>query len=293
MTLSIHNKKSKSIKNPSKTKFNTNLISVNFHIWAKCNYSCRFCFAKFKDYKEILTKEEAFKIIDKLYYFGVHKINFAGGEPTLCPYLDELLKYSKKLGLTTSIISNGSGITKKFIINNHNFINWLGLSIDTGIESIQFALGRGNGKHVSKIIEKVKFIKKFPINLKINTVVTALNYQENMAKLLDILKPDRWKVFQVLPIENENREFISDLLISRKQFNYFIQRHKKYNPIIENNDLMINSYVMIDPKGRFFQNSNNYYKLSQPILDVGIRTAFEEICWNYSKFIERKGIYGW
>jgi len=292
MTLSIHNRK-KALENSTELNHNRSPISVNFHVWAKCNYHCRFCFARFKDCKNYLSKEETFKIIEDLYTFGVRKINFAGGEPTLCPYLSELLKYSKKLGLITSIISNGSGVTENFILNNHKDIDWLGLSIDSGSESTQLELGRGKGKHVSNIIKKVKFIKKHPLKLKINSVITALNYKENMGKLLEILKPDRWKVFQVLPIKNENCEYVSDLLISRKQFEFFIKRHKKYNPIVENNNLMINSYVMIDPRGRFFQNSSKSYSFSQPILKVGIKTAFKEIHWNYLKFVERNGVYGW
>ncbi len=43
------------------------------------------------------------------------KVNFAGGEPTLCPFLGELTIFSNKLGLITGVVSNGIGITQPFL----------------------------------------------------------------------------------------------------------------------------------------------------------------------------------
>jgi radical S-adenosyl methionine domain-containing protein 2 len=241
----------------------------------------------------MLSVEQSIDLLRQLKDFDVQKINFAGGEPTLCPYLGKLLDFSKSLGLITSIISNGTGITEDFLMRYSNSIDWIGLSIDSGNESTQLALGRGFGNHVSKIIEKVIMVKEFSIKLKINTVVTSLNFEEDMGWLLDLIKPNRWKVFQVLLIKNENKNRISDLLVSSQQFDVFVQRHKKYNPVVENNDLMLESYIMIDPAGRFFQNSQNVYYFSRPILEVGFETAFKEIRWNPSKFCQRDGFYDW
>ncbi|MHA1279286.1 MAG: hypothetical protein ACTSQI_14185 [Candidatus Helarchaeota archaeon] len=136
-------------------------------------------------------------------------------------------------------------------------------------------------------------IKKFSINLKINTVVTSVNYQEDMNWLIERLKPDRWKVFQVLPIENENRLRSQDLLVTEAQFVEFIKRHERNDPIVESNSLMHNSYLMVDPSGRFYQNTGYTYSYSRPILEVGIETAFRDICWNGDTFIQRGGFYRW
>ena len=268
-------------------------LAINFHVWPDCNYHCRFCFAQFKKSERRLPRKQALKLIEYFYEWGVQKINFAGGEPTICPYLGELLDFSKNLGLTTSIISNGTGITEKFLLKHFRSIDWLGLSVDSGNEIIQARLGRGNGSHVGSIIKKVEIVKRFPINLKINTVVTALNWRENMGWLINLLRPQRWKVFQILPIENENRGGISELLISNTKFREFIRRHRKYHPIAEDNDLMLESYAMVDPLGRFFQNSGNFYNFSVPILKVGIAAAFKQIQWNKGKFAKRGGFYDW
>lgn len=56
---------------------------------------------------------------------------------------------------------------------------------------------------------------------------------------------------------------------------------------------MIDSYVMIDPKGSFYQNNGNIYVFSSPILEVGFSSALSEVKYNYDKFLERGGLYVW
>ena len=223
----------------------------------------------------------------------MEKINFAGGEPTLSPFLGELIQYSKNLGLTTSVISNGTGVTERFLRNFGSKIDWIGLSLDSSDELIQYQLGRGTGTYVQEIINKCELIKTAGIKLKINSVITRLNYEENMSWLIERINPDRWKVFQVLKIQDRNCQSIQDILISREEFDVFTKKHRKLNPIFENNDAMIESYMMIDPQGRFYQNSGKIYIFSRPILEVGVIYALNEIQYNHDKFVERGGLYAW
>ena len=114
-----------------------------------------------------------------------------------------------------------------------------------------------------------------------------------MVWLIDCINPDRWKVFQVLEIEERNCHSIQDLMLSQGEFESFIKKHEGLNPISENNSNMIDSYVMIDPKGSFYQNNGNIYVFSSPILEVGISSALSEVKYNYDKFLERGGLYAW
>ena len=241
--------------------------------------------------KKPLLKWEWCEIIHHLTDFGMKKVNFAGGEPTLCPFLGELINYSKDLGLITGIVSNGAGITQQFIEQYGKAIDWIGLSLDSGNEITQQVLGRGNGFHVRETIKKSKMIKDAGIKLKINTVITRLNVHEDMTKLIEKIKPDRWKVFQVLSIEGQNNDNVKDLKISNGEFFDFIKRHENLNPIAEDNDAMLESYIMVDPMGRFYQNSGNIYNYSKPILEVGVLRAFNQVAYDHAKFIERGGIY--
>lgn len=89
--------------------------SVNLHITEKCNYRCKFCFAKYQDSKKELGCNGFKRIINELAESSCKKINFAGGEPTLVSFLPELISHSKNQGLFTSIISNGTGINEDFL----------------------------------------------------------------------------------------------------------------------------------------------------------------------------------
>ena len=269
------------------------LESVNFHFWSYCNFRCKYCFAQFENFIPNLSKEECLEIIKLLTESGTKKINFAGGEPTISPFLGSLLIFSKDLGLVTSIVSNGTGINEDFINDYKKEIDWIGLSIDSANKSTNKELGRGTGDLIREIIKKSKIIKKARIKSKINTVVSKLNYKEDLSWLIKKLKPERWKVFQVLEIKNQNHINLRDLLISDTEFTIFVENHKNYHPIIENNDLMMESYLMIDPLGRFYQNTENHYNFSRPILKVGLKNALSEIYYNPIKFIERGGIYAW
>ncbi|TFF87999.1 MAG: radical SAM protein [Promethearchaeota archaeon] len=272
-------------------KKNKNLKSVNLHFWPYCNMNCIYCFANFKNITKPLSSKKWINIINELELIDINKINFAGGEPTLCSFLGELIKYSKNIGLITSIISNGTGINNEFIKKFGKYIDWIGLSLDSGNENTQYLLGRGEGTHVKKIINKSKIIKEAGIKLKINSVITKLNYLENFSQIINTINPDRWKIFQVLEIKNQNSSKTKNFSINQKQFREFTEFHKHLNPILENNNMMIESYIMIDPLGRFYQNSNQIYHYSKPILDIGIKNAFNGIIFDYNKFRERGGLY--
>lgn len=269
------------------------LESVNFHFWPHCNFNCKYCFAHFKSSRPILSLRDCLEVINQISTSNVIKINFAGGEPTLSPYLGTLLVHSKNLGLKTSIISNGTGINEQFIEKFGEYIDWIGLSIDSAIDQVIYKLGRGEGDLLNRIIEKSRLIKNSRIKLKINTVVNRLNYQEDMSWLIEKINPERWKVFQILEIRNQACNDLNDLLISDSNFENFVKRHEYLHPIVESNHLMLESYLMIDPFGRFYQNTDNFYIFSRPILDVGFQTALTDITYDHVKFLQRGGLYAW
>jgi len=130
------------------------------------------------------------------------------------------------------------------------------------------------------------------VKLKINTVVFKYNWKEDMHGLIEELKPDRWKVFQVKLIENVNDEAFN-LGITKDLFMDFVKRHENLNPIWEDNDLMTDSYIMIDPQGRFFNDNDCLNNPRKSILEVGVRKAFDGIRFNYKKFLKRGGYYRW
>ena len=122
--------------------------SVNFHLWEPCNMNCKFCFATFQDVKTSilpkghLTKEKAIEVICQLADLGFEKISFAGGEPTLCPWISDLIKVAKNSGMTTMIVTNGSKLTEDFLRINRVNLDWIAISVDSLNVMTNIAIGR-------------------------------------------------------------------------------------------------------------------------------------------------------
>ena len=278
--------------------------SVNFHLWEPCNMRCKFCFATFQDVKQSilpkghLPKEEALKVVKQLAAYGFEKITFAGGEPLLCPWLPELIKEAKQLGLTTMVVSNGSRMTEQFLLDNKNYLDWIAVSIDSLDEAANLKIGRAIvGKKILSLnyyVSLVERIKHYGYGLKINTVVNTYNFQEDFAEFIKESNPKRWKVLQVLPIEEQNDFKVDEFIINENQFQNFVSRHSSVQVMIpESNDAIKGSYVMVDPAGRFFDNTNGKHHYSLPILEVGAQKAIRTMNYDNEKFMNRGGIYKW
>mmetsp|Transcript_9368 Transcript_9368/g.21132 ORF Transcript_9368/g.21132 Transcript_9368/m.21132 type:complete len:398 (+) Transcript_9368:80-1273(+) len=280
--------------------------SVNYFISRSCNYKCKFCFHTAKT-SHHLALEQAKLGLEMLRKAGTEKINFAGGEPFLQDQLlGELCKTSHELGLAVSIISNGSKITQKWMEQYGQFVDVLGVSVDSFNPLTNAAIGRGgdaNNEHISRVLNVQNLCSKFDITFKMNTVVCSLNWEEDMNQYVHQLDPKRWKVFQVLILEGENSGMGGDLRDARalqvtdEQFLSFVHRHRSYQDngvlIPEPNNVMQNSYLLLDEDMRFLDCSSGGKVPSDSILKVGVRRALEQSGFDENMFHERGGIYDW
>jgi len=82
-----------------------------------------------------------------------------------------------------------------------------------------------------------------------------------------------------------------ELMVSDADFQGFVARHQPLGDIlcIEDNTEMVESYMMIDPLGRFFQNAlgQSSYRYSSPIPEVGVDHAFAAVGMDPTKFCAR------
>jgi radical S-adenosyl methionine domain-containing protein 2 len=283
-------------------------LAVNWHFWPWCNYGCKFCFARFEDIPRAdrLPKEIAITVPEMLAAAGADKITFVGGEPTLCPYLGDLLAASKDVGLTTCIVSNATGLKEEFLDKWGHLIDWVGLSIDASNDEIHAEIGRGMrgdlARQRSHHLELAKQVwascTQRGIRMKLNTVVCRANLEDDMSALVMELKPERWKIFEVLPVEGQNDGDVDDMLLEENEFNSWVKRHKwvadegiQFVP--ESNELMRGSYAMLDALGRFYTNVDGGHSYGPSILDVGVQQAWEENRFIEERFHKRGGIYKW
>lgn len=275
-----------------------NEITINWHIVQQCNYKCTYCFAKYDKAftKEIqLSKKEIEILLNKVYSFFSQKykgtsirLNIAGGEPTLSKNLDFIIKRAYEIGFKVSLITNSSKVTTRFIESNAKYISMFAISIDSITKSTNLSIGRVH-KHetlqISKIIKNIEQFRKFnqKIQIKINTVVNQYNYQEYLGHFIDLINPTKWKILQALSTDK------SIVYCTVEQFNTFLKNHGDISSKIyrESNEDMRDSYLMIDPYGRFYQNTNTKYNYSDSLLSTSVEDAFKSIEFDIDKFQKR------
>jgi radical S-adenosyl methionine domain-containing protein 2 len=288
-------------------------LVVNWHLTETCNYACDFCYAKWVKPRErelIHDSARMQNLLAQLFEFfrpsrdansigdvtpwDSVRLNVAGGEPLL--YRKETLavvNFARDLGFDVSMITNGSLLDRTLLEELAPKMSLLGISVDSGQAAVNRGIGRadkrtGQPLALDAVAASLRNAREFnpQLRLKINTVVNALNWQEDMTPVIRRLAPGKWKVLQMLPVQNSN------LAVSAAQFDEFVKRHESLDDImsVEDNDSMTESYIMIDPLGRFYQNTTEgqgQYRYSRPILQAGAREAFAELPWSESKFLSR------
>lgn len=285
-------------------------LVINWHITEACNYRCKYCFAAWEGCQnrpELWRNEsDSRTLLDSVHRFfsaqnstdalrshlswSAVRLSLAGGEPTLLgKKLVRIGSHAKDLGFRLSLITNGS---KPDVVSEMaKYIDLLGISIDSVKQDANAFIGRSDGKgqqispsDLEKLIAQVRQNNPM-IRIKLNTVVNAGNADNDLSELIARTRPDRWKIMRMLPS-------ITDALhIDREAFWSFVRRHQDLGPVmsVEDNTDMTQSYLMIDPHGRFFQNEAGRvgYAYSPPILEVGLGRALQHIDFQASKFAAR------
>ena len=206
--------------------------SVNFHLWRPCNMKCGFCFATFQDIdpdnlpKGHIGRDDCISVVEALGEAGFQKINFAGGEPTLCPWLSELITRASEIGLVTSIVTNGSRITPDWLQSVEGHLDWTALSIDSVNRAASLRIGRATQSGPlgeDDYLKAVDILRANDVRVKVNTVVTRFNLEEDMNNFIIEARPERWKLLQVLPVKGQNDFSIGEYVISGSEFERYSQ----------------------------------------------------------------------
>jgi radical S-adenosyl methionine domain-containing protein 2 len=274
-------------------------INISWHLWPHCNFSCDYCYATFRDIPSTLSEEDCLKVLGIMAESGTQKVTFVGGEPTLCPFLHNLIRRAKELGMVTMLVTNGSRLRSPNVQGMIKYLDWVSISIDSSNPEINAQLGRGAPLYHDYCLDVFEELSQHRhLRLKINTVVTKLNKNDDMKNLIRRLKPERWKVFQVLPIGGQNDGGVEPLLITSKEFGDYVKRHEVLHdeglgPIHEDNEAMTGTYLMMDALGRFFSNKTGSHVYTKSILDVGMDSALIQLGWDVEGFVARQGIYEW
>lgn len=290
---------------------NSTPLVINWHLTEACNYGCQYCYAAWSESacpRELIYEpERTAALLSELYQlfrpgnranplanrmsWDSVRLNLAGGEPLLhANKLPAIISQALALGFEVSMISNGSRLTQELLDQLAPQLTWLGISLDSASPATNRAIGRINRRSqlldLDGLATNLQRARRHnpDLRLKLNTVVNQLNHDEDLSVLVQRFAPERWKVLRMLPVVNKH------LAVSDEQFAAFVACHSTFGNILcaEDNQDMRESYLMVDPHGRFFQNSSlivgQGYAYSRPILEVGAGAAFAEMTFDHERF---------
>ncbi|KMP10305.1 hypothetical protein UR09_06665 [Candidatus Nitromaritima sp. SCGC AAA799-A02] len=190
----------------------------------RCNLDCRYCFVDVNTiYKTDLDLEEWKKVVLDLRQRGCVAITLMGGEPLLFKGLDELVSFSKNLGLAVDLITNGIGIEKH--MDAVGQIDSVMVSLDGTREEHDVNRGKNSFKHVC---DAIKLLKETRIPVRINCIITRQN-KNTIPWLLDFAEEHKTPVtFNLLSeFPHDAKEFEKEIMLSDEEIKEF------YNQLLE------------------------------------------------------------
>ena len=172
-----------------------------------CTMKCKGCFARniMEDDVDVIPIDEYRAVIDSLLMKGGEKVNLLGGEPTLHPYLKDIIEINRHNDLRTTIYTNGG-----------HMVTWQDDYLRECFEDVTMRLSLYSR---SGPIKSLKSIKKFgekgvPLNLEICFMVSAdTTAEEVLLTAIEVERDFNCKVFfisSIRELDNPRKEFFDD-----------------------------------------------------------------------------------
>jgi radical S-adenosyl methionine domain-containing protein 2 len=108
-----------------------------------------------------------------------------GGEPFLHPQIFDMIQAAKAVGLSTSVVTNGSCLNASTLLRLAGHLDWIAFSVDASDDALHAAMGRGlpselqgcsSPQHLERILKLWEPAREMGCyHLKLNTVVSRAN----------------------------------------------------------------------------------------------------------------------
>lgn len=212
-----------------RTKFTSStspLWRCELLLTSRCNFNCVYCR---KRNTPDISLDEAKKVVDYWASEELKNIRFSGGEPTIHPYLLDLIQYTKSKKSIQRIALSTNGSAEKTFYKEliKSGVNDFSISLDACCSSTGDSIAgrKGSWDHVIKMIEyisrftyttvgivvfdknqeQLEEIINLAINLGVNDVriISAAQWNQNLKLNISLLK--RWQ-YPILGYRINNME---------------------------------------------------------------------------------------
>lgn len=151
-----------------------------------CNFNCKWCFANAASNLNPIhmEKEKAESLIETLAANDVTQVTFSGGEPTLYPYLKDIIKKTRDHGMIAHMNTNGFLLSKEFARELKDAgLSQVQINIDS-LDPDRHDYIRGKKGSFHRAIQALKNAREAGLTCVSQTVLT----KENENEIIDIFR---------------------------------------------------------------------------------------------------------
>jgi len=156
-------------------------ISIQLAPTDKCNLNCTMCSVKNREGNE-LTLEECMRVLRDFKTLGAQTVEYTGGgDPTMYPFINEIIAYASVLGYKIGLITNGVKLDN-ILSTNLERLTWLRVSLNC-----------------------LDYVKDITINVPKNVTLgfsyvwTELSDESKLEKIADYYKKYRASYVRIVP----------------------------------------------------------------------------------------------
>jgi len=163
------------------------------HVTWKCNLKCQYCYLDIEEDKIEMPLEKLVDVIKQFSQRGGLFLDVTGGEPLMRSDITEILRTGYEERLRVTLVTNGTLITDRTIINIKDYVDQVTLSLD-GFEEIHDKL-RGKGSF-NKVYHALRVLSCYGIPTGVTTVVTerTITILSDFYRFLKDLGVQQWNL---------------------------------------------------------------------------------------------------
>ena len=150
---------------------------VAWELTRSCNLFCAHCrgSATSDSYRDELSTEECFRLVDQILEVGRPIIILTGGEPLSRPDVLEIARYAAGKGLRVVMGTNGTLVTEEIASQLKSVpISRIGISLDFPVAELQDNF-RGQSGAFAAAMKGIANARRAGMEVQINTTITRLN----------------------------------------------------------------------------------------------------------------------
>lgn len=161
----------------------------------QCNHRCTFCAVDYIGYKNISIDKSALRhCLADMSYHGIKSVMYAGeGEPLLYAGIDEIINYTKSLGIDVAITTNATSLTSELSRKCLSSITWIKASINAGNENTYSAIHKTKKSDFNRVFKNLSdaVCLREKHNYKVTLGAQAVLLPENVKSLSSLCEKCR------------------------------------------------------------------------------------------------------